>query len=77
MNIISLLFQHLYIITIYKLSTELNPKTLYSVHSSLEDMGLIKKLDRAEYIINDIFLNIILQQKDDEYISISNLEKLS
>ena len=60
-----------------KLSTELNPKTLYSVHSSLEDMGLIKKIDRAEYIINDIFLNIILQQKDDEYISISNLEKLS
>ena len=40
-------------------------------------MGLIKKIDRAEYIINDIFLNIILQQKDDEYISISNLEKLS
>ena len=60
-----------------KLTAQVNPKTLYSVHSSLEDMGLIKKIDRAEYIINDIFLNIILQQKDDEYISISNLEKLS
>jgi hypothetical protein len=60
-----------------KLTSQVNPKTLYSVHSSLEDMGLIKKIDRAEYIINDIFLSIILQQKDDEYISILNLQKLS
>ena len=60
-----------------KLTAQVNPKTLYSVHSSLEDMGLIKKIDRAEYIINDIFLSIILQQKDDEYISILNLQKLS
>ena len=59
------------------LAAQVNPKTLYSVHSSLEDMGLIKKIDRAEYIINDIFLSIILQQKDDEYISILNLQKLS
>ena len=59
-----------------KLTAQVNPKTLYSVHSSLEDMGLIKKIDRAEYIINDIFLSIILQQKDDEYISILNLQKL-
>ncbi|AXH16468.1 hypothetical protein CP985_13530 [Malaciobacter mytili LMG 24559] len=49
---------------------KLNSKTLYSVHSSLEDMGLIKKIDRANYIINDIFLNILLQQKDDENIII-------
>lgn len=40
------------------------------MHSSLEDMGLIKKIDRANYIINDIFLNILLQQKDDENIII-------
>ena len=60
-----------------KLTAQVNTKTLYSVHSSLEDMGLIKKIDRAEYIINDIFLSIILQQKDDEYISILNLQKLS
>ena len=59
-----------------KLTAQVNPKTLYSVHSSLEDMGLIKKIDRAEYIINDIFLSIMLQQKDDEYISILNLQKL-
>jgi hypothetical protein len=60
-----------------KLTAQVNSKTLYSVHSSLEDMGLIKKINRADYIINDIFLNIILQQKDDEYISILNLQKLS
>lgn len=49
---------------------ELNSKTLYNVHSSLEEMGLIKKINRGTYIINDIFLNILLQQKDDEQIFI-------
>ncbi|OCR87482.1 hypothetical protein CFT13S00388_04785 [Campylobacter fetus subsp. testudinum] len=49
-------------------SSNLNPKSLYSIHSSLEDMGLIRKIGRGEYKINDIFLEILLKQKDDELI---------
>lgn len=49
-------------------SPNLNPKSLYSIHSSLEDMGLIRKIGRGEYKINDIFLEILLKQKDDELI---------
>lgn len=51
--------------------TEVDSKTLYNIHTSLEDMGLIKKLGRGHYIINDNFLNILLQQKDDENLTIS------
>jgi len=39
--------------------------TLYKTYKSLEDMGYIKKLDRGEYYINDIFLKILLQQNSD------------
>jgi hypothetical protein len=46
-------------------NVELSPKTLYNIHVSLEDMGLIKNIKRGEYIINDIFLKVILSQKDD------------
>jgi len=42
----------------------LESKSLYNVHSSLEDMGLIKKIGLGKYIINDIFLKIYLQQHD-------------
>jgi uncharacterized protein len=48
--------------------TQLDSKTLYNVHSSLEDMGLIKKIAVGRYIINDMFLKIYLQQKDEEII---------
>ncbi|MEA2050740.1 MAG: ATP-binding protein [Campylobacterota bacterium] len=44
----------------------LESKTLYNVHSSLEDMGLIRKVAIGKYTINDMFLKIILQQKEDE-----------
>jgi len=46
----------------------LDSKTLYNVHSSLEDIGLIKKIGLGKYIINDIFLKLFLQQKDDDII---------
>jgi hypothetical protein len=49
---------------------ELNSRTLYNTHSSLEDMGLIKNTKRGKYQINDIFLTVHLQQKNDEKLSI-------
>ncbi|MEA2017049.1 MAG: hypothetical protein U9N59_01265 [Campylobacterota bacterium] len=39
--------------------------TLYKTYKSLEDMGYIKKRNRGEYYITDIFLKILLQQKND------------
>ncbi|MDQ7045224.1 MAG: hypothetical protein Q9M32_04840 [Sulfurimonas sp.] len=44
---------------------ELDSKSLYNVHSSLEDIGLIKRIKTGTYIINDMFLKIYLQQKDE------------
>ncbi len=44
----------------------LDSKTLYNVHSSLEDIGLIKRVNIGKYKINDMFLKIYLQQKNDE-----------
>ena len=44
---------------------ELSSKSLYSVHVSLEELGLIKNVGRGEYVINDIFLQILLRQKDE------------
>lgn len=46
-------------------SVELSSKTLYNIHISLEDMGLIKNIQRGQYSINDIFLEVLLQQKDE------------
>lgn len=48
-----------------KCSVEINPKSLYNIHSSLEEMGLIKNIKRGQYRINDIFLEVLLQQKDE------------
>ncbi|MDB4257445.1 hypothetical protein N9818_01200 [Arcobacteraceae bacterium] len=55
--------------------TQLDSKTLYNVHSSLEDMGLIKKIAVGRYIINDMFLKIYLQQKNEEIILIDYLQE--
>ncbi|MEA2073608.1 MAG: hypothetical protein U9O86_08485 [Campylobacterota bacterium] len=44
----------------------LDSKTLYNVHGSLEDIGLIKKVSIGKYKINDMFLKIYLQQNSDE-----------
>jgi AAA+ ATPase superfamily predicted ATPase len=44
---------------------KLDSKTLYNVHSSLENMGLIKKIAVGKYTINDIFLKIYLKQQNE------------
>jgi len=44
---------------------EIDSKILYNTKRSLEDMGLIKKRGRNDYVINDIFLELILRYKDD------------
>lgn len=45
--------------------TSIDSPTLYKTYKSLENMGYIKKRDRAEYFISDIFLKILLQQNSD------------
>lgn len=50
----------------HNLKSSIESKTLYNVHSSLEDFGLIKKIGFSNYIINDIFLKIYLQQEDND-----------
>ena len=47
---------------------KLDSKSLYNVHSSLEEIGLIKKIGLGKYIINDMFLKIYLQQKNDDIV---------
>lgn len=60
------------------IASKLPSATLYNTHVSLEEMGLIKKVAKGEYVLVDIFLKILLQQKDDEMLSIENkLEILS
>lgn len=50
--------------------TSIDSPTLYKTYKSLQDLGYIKKYDRGEYYITDIFLKILLQQKsDDRFIS--------
>jgi hypothetical protein len=49
-------------------SVELSSRTLYNVHTSLEEMGLIKNISRGKYTINDIFLEVLLQQKDEGFL---------
>lgn len=55
---------------LYAIANDTKPniesKTLYNVHNSLEDLGLIKKVAFSKYKINDIFLNIFLQQNDNQ-----------
>ncbi len=44
--------------------------TLYNTHVSLADMGIIKKVEKGQYKIVDIFLKILLQQDDDSMVSL-------
>jgi uncharacterized protein len=44
--------------------------TLYNTHVSLENMGIIKKVQKGEYEIVDIFLKILLQQREDAMVSL-------
>lgn len=54
--------------------TSCDSPTLYKTYKSLEDMGYIKKIDRGEYKITDIFLKILLQQKDDSKLIAEKIE---
>lgn len=57
--------------------SNLSSATLYSTHISLENMGLIKKIQKGKYELVDIFLNIILKQNDDEMLALENVLKLN
>ncbi len=48
-----------------KKNKTIDSPTLYKTYKSLEDMGYIKKRERGEYYITDIFLKILLQQNSD------------
>jgi hypothetical protein len=52
----------------------IDSSTLYKTYKSLEDMGYIKRLDRGEYQITDIFLKILLQQKSDQKLIEKEIE---
>ncbi len=65
-----------------KKRVNISPKILYNTHASLEDMGLIKNIARGEYKINDIFLEILLRQKEEGFLLenglfVESLERLS
>ena len=49
----------------YTKDKNIDSPTLYKTYKSLENMGYIKKHDRGDYQITDIFLEILLQQKND------------
>ncbi len=49
--------------------TNITSAALYNTHVSLENMGLIKKVQKGKYEIVDIFLKILLQQCDDVMVS--------
>ena len=44
--------------------------TLYNTHVSLENIGIIKKIQKGKYEIVDIFLKILLQQHEDTMVSL-------
>ncbi|RLA82383.1 MAG: hypothetical protein DRG78_07370 [Epsilonproteobacteria bacterium] len=50
----------------------LDSPTVYKTYVSLQNMGYIKKENRGEYIITDIFLKIILQQNNDLSFTLDN-----
>jgi hypothetical protein len=50
--------------------------TLYNTHILLEDMGVIKKVQKGKYKITDIFLEILLKQSDDSMITFDEKIKL-
>jgi hypothetical protein len=50
---------------------DIDSRTSLIIKGSLEDMGLIKRISRGKYILNDILLSLSLQEKDIEVGSIS------
>lgn len=59
---------------VYNLANNIKSKlpsaTLYNTHISLENMGIIKKVEKGRYEIIDIFLKILLQQHNDAMVSL-------
>ncbi len=59
---------------VYHLANDIKSKlpsaTLYNTHISLENMGIIKKVQKGRYEIIDIFLKILLQQHNDAMVSL-------
>ncbi len=53
-----------------KIKSNIGSATLYNTHVSLENMGIIKKVQKGEYEIVDIFLEILLQQTQDAMVSL-------
>ena len=51
------------------IKSNLPSATLYNTHVSLENMGIIKKLEKGKYEIIDIVLKVFLQQHDDTMVS--------
>ena len=54
---------------------DLDSKSLYNVHISLENMGLIRNIGQGKYEIVDLFLKIILEQKEENIIMINRYKK--
>jgi len=52
------------------LKSNIGSATLYNTHVSLENMGIIKKVQKGEYALVDIFLKILLQQREDAMVSL-------
>jgi AAA+ ATPase superfamily predicted ATPase len=53
-----------------KIKSNIGSATLYNTHVSLENMGIIKKVQKGGYEIVDIFLEILLQQTQDAMVSL-------
>jgi hypothetical protein len=59
-----------------KQKVSLPSSTLYNANVALEEMGLIKNKTRGEYEVVDIFLNVLLQQDDDEVLALEDFVSL-
>ena len=59
-----------------KSSLNLTSSTLYNANVALEEMGLIKNTKRGEYEIIDIFLNVLLNQNNDEKLALKDFIKI-
>jgi len=59
------------------IKSTLSSATVYNTNISLENMGLIKKIEKGKYELVDIFLKILLQQQDNEALAIDNRLNIS
>ena len=55
------------------IKSDIGSATLYNTHISLENMGIIKKIQKGKYEIVDIFLKILLQQHEDVMVSLDGI----